>query len=59
MDQDIVFDGQASQGGVYVTVTVRVEPSAQYPDIHEFGEEVGARAAQILARVHKAKPVPF
>ena len=57
---DVVFEGSASIGGVNVTVTIRAEPEAQYPDITEFGEEVGATAARVARRVVDARPsVPF
>lgn len=58
--EDVVLEGNASIEGVYVTVTIRVEPRAQYPDVTEFGEEAGATAARIARRVGDARPsVPF
>ena len=59
-DPDVTFEGTATRDGVTVTVSLRIEPRAQYPDMGEFGEEVGATAARIAHRVVKAKPeVPF
>lgn len=58
---DVVFDGQAQVSGISVTVTVRLEPDAQYRDMYELGESVGARAASMLAQVQQAsaQAVPF
>lgn len=60
VDRDYLLQGTATHDGVTVDVSVRFEPRAQYPDMSEFGEVVGAVAARVARDAVKARPeAPF